>query len=65
MLVKRVSRLTGKVRELDLITQEQINAWERGGSLIQNAFPNLSKAEREFLITGSVQEEWDAVFGTC
>lgn len=32
------------------------------GELIQNCFPYLSAAEREFLKTGITPEEWDAIF---
>ena len=31
------------------------------GALVQNAFSFLSVAEREFLMTGMTQEEWDAM----
>ena len=33
------------------------------GVLVQNAFPNLSAEEREFIITGTTPEEWDYEFG--
>lgn len=33
------------------------------GALIQDAFPFLSAAEREFLISGITPEEWDRMFG--
>ena len=46
--------------ELD-ITQEQLNRWQHG-ELIQKVMPNLSPGEREFLITGIVDEEWDEMF---
>jgi hypothetical protein len=36
----------------------------KDGALIQEAFPNLDKAEREFLISGVTAEEWIALFGT-
>ena len=38
-------------------------AWEAGRKLIQEAFPTLDKEQREFLITGTTQAEWDAEFG--
>jgi hypothetical protein len=31
--------------------------------LIQNVFPDLNTDQREFLMTGSTPEEWNAVFG--
>ena len=63
MEITRVSFLTGKKRTLDLpITEEQLERW-KGGELIQRAMPHLTVEQREFLITGSVQEEWDETFG--
>lgn len=62
MKVSRKSPLTGKVTEMDLdITQEQIDHYNRG-TLLQNAFPNLSASEREFWKTGYTQEDWDKMF---
>lgn len=63
MQVTRTSMISGKTRTLDLnITQYQIMAYN-AGMLIQDAFPNLSATEREFLMTGITAEEWDATFG--
>jgi len=39
------------------ITMDQYDAWQ-GGELIQNAMPNLTADEREFLMTGITPEEW-------
>jgi len=62
MKISRKSPLTGKVTEMDLdITSEQINNYGRG-ALIQDAFPNLSPSEREFVKTGYTQEDWDKIF---
>ncbi|MDP6991347.1 MAG: hypothetical protein QGF89_01525 [Candidatus Marinimicrobia bacterium] len=44
------------------VTEEQIASWQ-GGELIQNAMPNLSADEREFIKTGITPEEWENVFG--
>ena len=33
------------------------------GAHIQDAFPNLTADQREFLMTGATPEEWDAIFG--
>ena len=32
------------------------------GAMIQNAFPYLSADEREFLLTGTPPDVWDAMF---
>ena len=63
MKVTRTSMFTGVQRTIDLpITEEQLAAWE-GGTLIQEAMPQLSADEREFVMTGVTTEEWEAEFG--
>jgi hypothetical protein len=63
MLITRKSMVTGKVHTLEIpITEAEAIAYEQG-ALIQDAFPNLSAAEREFIKTGITAEEWLAVFG--
>lgn len=63
MLIRRKSQLSGKTNEMDLpVTQEQLDTWQRSGELIQRAFPNLSPDQREFLLTGATQAEWDKTF---
>jgi hypothetical protein len=63
MKITRTSGFTGKVHTLDLdVTQEQLDDW-KSGTLIQNAMPQLSPDEREFLMTGVTKEEWDETFG--
>ena len=63
MLVERQSILTGKVHALELdVTQDQLYAW-RCGALIQDAMPQLTEDEREFVMNGITPEEWTAVFG--
>ena len=47
-------------REID-VCQSQLDAW-KSGVLIQNAMPNLSADDREFLMTGITPEEWDEHF---
>jgi hypothetical protein len=62
MKITKTSNLSGVTRTLDLpITQEQLDRIE-AGDLIQRVLPHLTANEREFLITGSTQEEWDAMF---
>jgi hypothetical protein len=62
MLVTRTSRMSGVTRTLDIpVTQEQLNVWE-SGTVIQAAMPNLSDSEREFIMTGMTDEEWDSLF---
>jgi len=61
MLITRTSILSGIERTLDInVTEEQLKAWE-DGVLIQNAMPNISASEREFIKTGITDEEWDTL----
>jgi hypothetical protein len=61
MKIKKVSMITDIEREMELdITEEQLKRWQ-DGALIQNVFSNLTADAREFLMTGVVPEEWDAV----
>lgn len=63
----KISVLTGKENEMFLpITQDEYNKAEqarKGGMYIQDAYPNLTADEREFLISGTTPEEWDRLFG--
>lgn len=62
MEITRKSMMSGVTRTRDLpITAAQLEAW-RNGALVQNAFPNLSPSDREFLMTGMTDEEWDKAF---
>jgi hypothetical protein len=62
MIITKTSTLSGIERTMDLpITEEQLKNWE-DGMLIQKAMPNLTSDQREFLITGIVNEEWEELF---
>jgi hypothetical protein len=51
--------MSGMVNRMNLdVTVEQIEQW-KGGDLIQDVMPHLSRDEREFLITGMTPDEWD------
>lgn len=64
MLIMRISMLSGEVNEMDLdITPAQLESYELFGVLLQDAFPNITPAEREFIKTGITPEEWDEYFG--
>jgi len=63
MKIKRKSPLTGKELTLDLdVTEEQMSRWMEG-ELSQNVFSHLTVDEREFIMTGVVPSEWEALFG--
>tara|TARA_R100000541_G_scaffold16363_4_gene26045 strand:- start:3851 stop:4057 length:207 start_codon:yes stop_codon:yes gene_type:complete len=62
MVVEMKSILTGKTSSMELpVTDLQVNLW-KSGMLIQEAMPNLSIQQREFLITGMTLGEQDAFF---
>jgi len=63
MNITRTSPLTGEIatREID-VTAAQIVSWE-GGELVQNAFPNTTPSEREFIKSGYTDSDWNAMFG--
>ena len=63
MTITRKSPLTGITRTKEInVTEEQIFAWQNG-ALIQDAMPQLSADDREFVKTGITGEEWDQLFG--
>ncbi len=62
MLITRASKISGIERTIDLpITQDQLENWYNG-MLIQDAFPNLTDSQREFILSGITDEEWDGMF---
>lgn len=62
MIIKRTSIVSGITRERDInVTQQQIQRWQMG-TCIQDAMPHLTADEREFIMTGIIQEEWDKMF---
>ena len=64
MLFSMRSVFTGKTNQMDLpVTPEQINEWKISGRVIQEALPMLNADQREFLLSGTIPEEWDDAFG--
>jgi hypothetical protein len=63
MIITRKSPFSGKINSMKInVTPAQIASWEMG-ELIQNAMPNLTADEREFIKTGITPEEWEDAFG--
>ena len=61
--ITKTSMLSGNMSTMDLpIRQGQLDRW-LSGELIQNAMPNLSADQREFLMTGITPAEWNEMFG--
>ena len=60
----RTSILSGVVTTKTLdISQAQYDDWDVEGVLIQDAMPDLSSSEREWIMTGIHEVEWSNVFG--
>jgi hypothetical protein len=65
MKITRRDPFTGKTNTLDIaVTEEQLISWH-SGTLIQNAMPNLTPDEREFIKTGITAESWAETFKKC
>jgi hypothetical protein len=66
MLVRKTSQISKIEHVMDLdVTFNQLERIEnryQTKELIQDIVPNLSKEEREFLITGITPEEWNKMF---
>jgi len=63
MKIVRTSRVSAETNVMEIdVTREQIAQWE-GGMLIQDAMPNITSDEREFIMTGITPQEWDSMMG--
>ena len=63
MLITKKSVFTGIEHTLEIpVTQAQLDLWNSGVS-IQNAMPNISAEDREFIKTGVTAQEWNDTFG--
>jgi|TARA_R110002020_G_scaffold362814_5_gene575109 hypothetical protein len=64
MKVTRQSMASGKTRTKDLpITPVQYVKYIRGEGHVQDIMPDLPPEDREFLISGVTQEEWEELYG--
>jgi len=64
MLVERTSVISGQVNMMSLpITVDQLENYYLKGMLLQDAFPNLSPSQREFIKTGITAKEWNNLYG--
>lgn len=62
MQIENECRLCGDLNRI-LVEEDKLTAWWKG-AFIQDAFPDLSKDERELIMTGTHKECWDAMFGS-
>jgi hypothetical protein len=52
------------VRSMEIeATQEQMDRYYAGQEKVQDIFPEMSREDREFLISGIGGEEWEKMFG--
>lgn len=61
--LEKISVFTGKRNTMEFPDgiEARIAAWKRPGSrqMVQEAFPDLTADQREFLLSGATPEEWD------
>lgn len=59
MIIRRISPLTYRTHSLDLkLTEEQYLDWALGDTAPEDAMPDLTPDEREFVIHGIHPDEW-------
>jgi len=62
MVITKRSMFTGNIRSKEMsVTEEQLKAWQ-DGALIQDVMPHLSDVDREFIMTGVTEQEWEQSF---
>ena len=63
MEITRTSILSGVTRTKNIdVTMNQLQKWSEGAN-IQDVMGNLADFEREFIMTGITEEEWNDTFG--
>ena len=63
MLIRRISAISGVTRTRDIpVNPEDMMLWSQGGVNIQDAMPYLNDSDREFILSGITDEEWDDAF---
>jgi hypothetical protein len=62
MLITKKSMVTGNITTKDIdVSVQQLDAWQNG-MLIQDAMPQVSAPDREFIKSGITNEEWNNLF---
>ncbi len=63
MQITRTSMISGNTNTMIInVTPSQMSDWEQG-MLIQDAMPQLTPDEREFIMSGITPKEWADNFG--
>jgi len=67
MLIMKQSSISKEYHSMDLdITEDQLDRIKNRFNtkeLIQNIVPDLTPSEREFLMTGITEQEWNQLYG--
>jgi hypothetical protein len=64
MIVVRINHFSGKEQSMDLdVTEEQLHNYFVNRAFLQDAFPQLSPEERDFIKFGVTPEQWKEIFG--
>ena len=62
MIITMRSPITGMINAMDVdVTAVQIMQWQNG-MLIQDAMPDLSVDEREFVMSGTTPADWEKMY---
>ena len=62
MIITMRSPITGMINAMDVdVTEVQIMQWQNG-MLIQDAMPDLSVDEREFVMSGTTPADWEKMY---
>jgi len=65
ILCEKTSPMTGVKNIMSInATPEQFALWQAGGALIQDAMPEATVDQREFLISGCTPSCWSSMFGS-
>jgi hypothetical protein len=63
MLIKRKSVISGVERTQDIpVDPNDYMLWQTGTVNIQEVMPYLTDSDREFILSGITDEEWDSAF---
>lgn len=66
MRITRRNPFTNEIISRDIdCTTEQLNSWYYRDVPIQKAMPHLSASDREFIMTGITDEQWDKLYGVA
>lgn len=64
ILCEKTSPVSGLTNIMEInATPEQYALWQEGSALIQDAMPDATVDQREFLISGCTPACWNSMFG--